>query len=151
LKASRASNIRIADPYLCAAGAVNDLLILARNDALTELNRREWLSIGAAAAGGLVPVAAASKLGLGRIRLSLNENPFGPSPLALQAIKAHLADLSRYAGEEVAELTKTIAERDNIPIEQIVLGEVLDVLAFIYRPMAVPGANSSIRSPAIRR
>ena len=147
MKASRASNIRIADPYLCAAGAVNDLLILARNDALTELNRREWLSIGAAAAGGLVPVAAASKLGLGRIRLSLNENPFGPSPLAVQAIKAHLADLSRYAGEEVAELTKTIAERDNIPIEQIVLGEVLDVLGLYLSANGGPGGEFIYSEP----
>ena len=125
----------------------NDLLILARNDALTELNRRAWLSIGAAAAGGLVPVAAASKLGLGRIRLSLNENPFGPSPLALQAIKAHLAHLSRYAGEEVAELTKTIAERDNIPIEQIVLGEVLDVLGLYLSANGGPGGEFIYSEP----
>ena len=94
-----------------------------------------------------MPVAAASKLGLGRIRLSLNENPFGPSPLALQAIKAHLADLSRYAGEEVAELTKTIAERDNIPIEQIVLGEVLDVLGLYLSANGSPGGEFIYSEP----
>jgi histidinol-phosphate aminotransferase len=103
-------------------------LSTARNDILTNLNRREWLSIGAVAASGLSPSAAASKPGHDPIRLSLNENPFGPSPLALQAIKAQLTGLSSYAGDEVAELTKTIAAREGIAAEQIVLGEILDVL-----------------------
>jgi histidinol-phosphate aminotransferase len=75
-----------------------------------------------------VPFTASSKPGPSRIRLSLNENPFGPSPLALQAIGADLADLSRYADDEVAKITNTIAEREGIATQQIVLGEVLDVL-----------------------
>jgi histidinol-phosphate aminotransferase len=103
-------------------------LSTARDHLLTNLNRREWLSIGAAAATGLLPSAATSKPGQDPIRLSLNENPFGPSPLALQAIKAQLTGLSSYAGDEVAELTKTIAARGGIAAEQIVLGEILDVL-----------------------
>jgi histidinol-phosphate aminotransferase len=63
-----------------------------------------------------------------RIRLSLNENPFGPSPRALEAIKAHLSGLSRYTGDELTELTQTIAARENVAAEQVVLGEILDVL-----------------------
>jgi histidinol-phosphate aminotransferase len=63
-----------------------------------------------------------------RIRLSLNENPFGPSPRAVQAIKEHLTGLSRYTGDELAELTQTIAARENVAAEQVVLGEILDVL-----------------------
>jgi histidinol-phosphate aminotransferase len=89
-------------------------LAIAGNDILTNLNRREWLSIGAAAASGLLPSAAASKPGHDPIRLSLNENPFGPS---LQAIRAQLGDLSSYAGHEVAELTTTIAAREGIAAE----------------------------------
>jgi histidinol-phosphate aminotransferase len=85
-------------------------LSIARSDLLTDLNRRQWLSIGAAAA---FPLATVSKPGHNSIRLSLNENPFGPSPLALQAVKAQLAGLSSYAGDEVAELTKTIAARED--------------------------------------
>ena len=64
------------------------------------LNRREWLSIGAAAASGLLPSAAPGEPGHNRMRLSLNENPFGPPPFVQQEIRAHLTDLSRYAGEQ---------------------------------------------------
>jgi histidinol-phosphate aminotransferase len=75
-----------------------------------------------------LPFGVASTPGGARIRLSLNENPFGPSPVALEAIKKHLGNLSRYATDEVIELTRTIAEREDIGADQIVLGEVLDVL-----------------------
>jgi histidinol-phosphate aminotransferase len=114
---------------------------------LTDLSRRVWLSIGAAAASGVMPFAASSKPGPDRIRLSLNENPFGPSPLALLAIRAQFDDLSRYAGEEVAQLTKTIAERENIAIEQIVLGEVLDVLGLYLSADGGPGGEFIYSEP----
>jgi hypothetical protein len=48
-----------------------------------------------AAADSLLHPMAASEPKRDRIRLSLNENPFGPSPRALQAIKAHLEGLVR--------------------------------------------------------
>ena len=123
-------------------------LSTARSDPLTNLNRREWLSIGAAAASGLLPSAAASKPGHDPIRLSLNENPFGPSPLALQAIKTQLTDLSRrYTGDEVAELTKTIATREDIAAEQIVLGEILDVLGLYLSALGGPGGEFIYSEP----
>src|SRR4051794_21518993 len=62
------------------------------------------------------------------IRLALNENPFGPSPLSVAAIKADLAGLARYTGREVDELTAAIAAHENIAVDQIVLGENLNVL-----------------------
>jgi histidinol-phosphate aminotransferase len=114
---------------------------------LTDFNRREWLSIGAAAASGLLPFAACSKPGRGLIRLSLNENPLGPSPLALQAIKAQFDDLSRYAGEEVVELTKTIAAREDIAAQQIVIGEVLDVLGLYLSANGGPGGEFIYSEP----
>ena len=122
-------------------------LSTARSDPLTNLNRREWLSIGAAAASGLLPSAAATKSGHDPIRLSLNENPFGPSPLALQAIKTQLTDLSRYTGDEVAELTKTIAAREGIAAEQIVLGEILDVLGLYLSARGGPDGEFIYSEP----
>jgi histidinol-phosphate aminotransferase len=79
--------------------------------------------------------------------LSLNENPFGPSPLALQAIKAHLADLSCYSGEEVSELTDTIVRREGIQADQIVLGEVLDVLGLYLSANGGPGGEFIYSEP----
>ena len=95
---------------------------------MIKLSRREWLLISGAAAGNLIHPAIASMPKRHPIRLSLNENPFGPSPSAVRAIKAHLDDLSRYAGDELSELTGTIAARENIAADQIVLGEILNVL-----------------------
>jgi len=37
-------------------------------------------------------------------RLSLNENPFGPSPLALAAIQNELGQVARYTGAEAQAL-----------------------------------------------
>jgi histidinol-phosphate aminotransferase len=61
------------------------------------------------------------------IRLSLNENPFGPSPRAVDAIRADLVGLSSYTGDALAELTFLVSRRERIASEQIVLGEVLHV------------------------
>ena len=62
------------------------------------------------------------------IRLALNETPLGPSPAAIDAIKADLSGLARYTGRELDDLTAAIAARENIAPEQIVLGENLNVL-----------------------
>ncbi|MCA1454016.1 histidinol-phosphate aminotransferase family protein [Bradyrhizobium sp. BRP22] len=82
-----------------------------------------------------------------RIRLSLNENPFGPSPLALQAIKAHLTGLSRYTGDELGELTQTIAMRENVAADQVVLGEILDVLGLYLSARGGPGGEFVYSEP----
>jgi histidinol-phosphate aminotransferase len=95
-----------------------------------------------------LPLHASGKPGADRIRLSLNENPFGPSPLALQAIKANLADLSRYANEEeIAALTTTISQRENVAAEQIVLGEILDVLGLYLSARGGPGGEFIYSEP----
>jgi histidinol-phosphate aminotransferase len=73
------------------------------------------------------------------IQLALNENPFGPSPLAIEAIRADLAGLSRYTGDEVATLTNTIAANEAIAPEQIVLGENLNVLGLYLAARGGPG------------
>lgn len=114
---------------------------------MTELNRREWLTIGTAAAGGFLPLTAVSQPGRSRVRLSLNENPFGPSPLALAAIGSQLGDLSRYADGEVGELTRIIAEREAIATKQIVLGEILDELGFFLSANGGPGGEFIYSEP----
>jgi histidinol-phosphate aminotransferase len=82
-----------------------------------------------------------------RIRLALNENPFGPSPMAIEAIRAHLADLSRYTGDELTMLTQTIAARENIAPEQIVLGEILDTLGLYLSARGGPGGEFVYSEP----
>lgn len=112
-----------------------------------ELSRREWLLISGAAAGGFIHPAIADMPKRDRIRLSLNENPFGPSPRATQAIKAHLDDLSRYTGHELTELTGTIAARENIGADQIVLGEILGDLGLYLSAHGGPGGEFVYSTP----
>jgi histidinol-phosphate aminotransferase len=129
------------------------------SSALEGLSRRQWLQMGSLALAGLslgqrealgAPPAAAPA---GPIRLTLNENPFGPSPRAVAAISRQLAGLSRYTETEAAALARQIAAYENVPAEHIVLGEILEPLGlqlglrggpggqFIY---SVPGYNALV-------
>lgn len=115
----------------------------AKERPLPPLTRRQALRQGLllGAASALLPSVPtmASPAPHTPIRLALNENPFGPSPLAVDAIKADLAGLSRYSGDEVATLTNAIAAHENIAPEQIVLGENLDVLGLYLSAHDGPG------------
>ncbi len=75
----------------------------------------------------------------GSIKLASNENPWGPSPKAVEAISASLANLHRYPDGSSFYLTQSLAERLGIDPEEIILGngsnEVIEFLvkAFIQR------------------
>lgn len=95
---------------------------------MPKMSRRQFLSKAMLATGGILAPGASAAPARRQVRLSLNENPFGPSPRAIAAIEAHLAGLCRYAADEADALTQAIAARENIPAEHIVLGEILDTL-----------------------
>ena len=44
------------------------------------------------------------------IKMASNENPFGPSPLAIEAIKAAASEVNFYPDNNVTELTARLAE-----------------------------------------
>jgi histidinol-phosphate aminotransferase len=91
------------------------------------LTRRAAL-IGAAAFLAPIPTnvlaaaqsASASKSGL--IKLDSNENPYGPSPAARQAILASIGDAPRYADATIEALTKQLAAHEGVATSQIVIG-----------------------------
>ena len=90
---------------------------------------------GGAALSGLAlssvgTVAAATSLAPAAdlTRLSLNENPLGPSPLVVEAIQNALTGIARYAGDDARALEQQIADREGVSPEQIILGEILDSL-----------------------
>ncbi|TYC57999.1 histidinol-phosphate transaminase [Marinobacter sp. BW6] len=68
------------------------------------------------------------------VKLNTNENPFGPSPKVIEAIKAELNDgLRLYPDPEGESLRQTIAEYHKVKPEQIFLGNGSDeVLAHIF-------------------
>ena len=55
------------------------------------------------------------------IRLDSNENPLGPSPRALEAVKRSLADTHFYPDNESAALVARLSELHQIPQEQILV------------------------------
>jgi len=98
-------------------------MVLTRRDYLTA----SGLALGAMALSAAKGSADAAPRAL-RARLSLNENPFGPSPRALQAIRDQSAELWRYVDDEADVLTPAIVARECVSADQIVLGEILEAL-----------------------
>src|SRR5258705_8589254 len=93
---------------------------------LPRLTRRHAL-IGAAALLAplprfalAIPGSTAEKPGL--IKLNGNENPYGPSPAARQAILASAGAAPRYADESIETLTNQLAAHEGVPASQIVIG-----------------------------
>ena len=62
------------------------------------------------------------------VRLTLNENPFGPSGLVEPALRAELTGLHRYTDEQATALVAALAAKEGVAPEQIVLGELLEPL-----------------------
>src|SRR5579863_1365512 len=71
--------------------------------------------------------------GVNCIKLASNENPFGPSPLAIAAIKAATAEVNFYPDNCATELTARLAELHEIDAAQIMVTAgsttFLDILA----------------------
>ena len=56
------------------------------------------------------------------IRIDSNENPYGPSAAALEAIRASLSEASRYPGGPESALRAAIAAAHGVPPEAILVG-----------------------------
>ena len=68
------------------------------------------------------------------IKLASNENPMGPSPLALKAIDNLLSGLHRYPDGNALRLKEAISNENNVEIEQITVGNGSnDIIEFVVR------------------
>src|ERR1700694_6030312 len=97
-------------------------------------------SVGTVSATSTTPTA-------GLTRLSLNENPLGPSPLAMEAIQSALIEIARYAGDDAHALEQQIADREGVSPDQIILGEILDSLGFQLALGGGPGGEFIYSEP----
>lgn len=84
------------------------------------------------------------ELGLSRVvKLASNENPLGPSPLALAACDRALRDFTRYPDANGFELKQTLAAKFDLAPEQLTLGSGSnDVLDLIGRVFLRPGVSA---------
>ena len=72
---------------------------------------------------GSVAAAELAELGLAPgdvLDFSVNTNPLGPAPSVLQAVRE--TDWSRYPGDDEEPLRHCLAERADVPVAQVVLG-----------------------------
>jgi histidinol-phosphate aminotransferase len=80
--------------------------------------------------------------GVAMVKMASNENPFGPSPLALEAIRAAAAEVNLYPDNDATDLRLELARRHALAPEQIFLADgSLGVLDIIARTLLAPGLN----------
>jgi len=106
---------------------------------MTHLTRRSVAGLFAA-----TPVLgrAATMPGTTPIRLSLNENPFGPSPKVLRALRDAIPEAGRYGDATEADaLVRQIATLEGVAPEQVVLGELLETLGLFLAARGARGGN----------
>ena len=77
------------------------------------------------------------------IKLASNENPFGTSPLALEAMEKALNEVMRYPDGNGFELKNALSEKYAVDSDQIVLGNGSnDVLELAARIFLKPGTSA---------
>ncbi|TMQ59116.1 MAG: histidinol-phosphate transaminase [Candidatus Eisenbacteria bacterium] len=85
----------------------------------------------------------------GAIKLASNENPLGPSPLAIEAMAEAIRGVNRYPDGSSYYLREALSEFWGIPIEQIAVGsgsnDLIDVLCRIHLG---PGDEAVMSDPA---
>jgi histidinol-phosphate aminotransferase len=82
------------------------------------------------------------------VRLSLNENAFGPSQRVRPAIERELARLNRYGDAASArQFAEQVATHERVPVEQVVLGEILDLLGLYLGSQGGPGGEFVYSTP----
>jgi histidinol-phosphate aminotransferase len=86
------------------------------------------------------------------VRLSLNKNPYGPSPGVVESIQREFNRLNRYADSQAAlHLTEQIATYEHVPVEQVVLGEILGFLGLYLGSQGGPGGEFIYSTPGYLR
>ena len=86
---------------------------------------------------------AEAESGVRAIKLASNENPFGPSPLAVEAIQRAALEVNWYPDAESAELRQAIAARHGVPPDHVLIAAGSSSLLYIIgRTMLAPGLNA---------
>lgn len=124
------------------------------------MNRRTFVQTLGAGAAGMV-VAGSSKVGAalaaptavravnGPIRISSNENPYGPAPSALAALAAAAPTGNRYPGPAVQALATALAEKHGVEANHIMLsGGSGDVLRAVVTIFTGPGRSIIAGTPS---
>ncbi len=93
------------------------------------------------------------ELGLSKVvKLASNENPLGPSPLAVEATIAAAKNLHLYPDASGFALKQKLSQVHNIPTDQIMLGNGSDELIhYLGNILLEPGTNMVVAKPTFVR
>jgi histidinol-phosphate aminotransferase len=83
------------------------------------------------------------------VKLSSNENPLGPPPLAVQAVQDILPELHRYPDSKALALREKIAENEGLAKENVIFGAgSSEIMSFIIRAFSIPGDEIVCMDPS---
>lgn len=107
---------------------------------LRQLIRENIRNLEPYRAGRSIPEVA-REFGLASvIKLASNENPLGPSPLAVEAAKASLVDCHRYPDPACRQLREKLADRYGVGLDNIIVGAGSEgIMCSIVRVFLEPG------------
>jgi histidinol-phosphate aminotransferase len=77
------------------------------------------------------------------IKMDSNENPFGPSPKAVQAMQEAVGACNRYPDNDARKLRHRVAELNRLPAEQVLIGAgSSDLLGIACRSLLKQGLDA---------
>jgi histidinol-phosphate aminotransferase len=86
------------------------------------------------------------------VKLASNENPLGPSPLAVEAGRAAMAEMNRYPDPQATELRAALSRHLGMPVSHIQAGNgSVEIIDLVARAFLGPGDNAVIAEHAFVR
>lgn len=81
----------------------------------------------------------------GAVKMASNENPLGPSPLAVKALENYLHRVHAYPESSAPNLREALANRFGVPAESVILGNGSDeIMQFAAHVFIQPGDEAII-------
>ncbi len=82
------------------------------------------------------------ELGIKAIKMASNENPIGPSPKAVEAVRHYLGHIELYPDDTGFHLRQKLAARLGVSMDEIILGSgSSDILAMAFHAMLTPDSE----------
>lgn len=86
---------------------------------------------------------AEKESGVTCIKMASNENPFGPSPKAVEAMRQSVAECNFYPDNDARELRYHLAEINQVKPEQVLISAgSSDLIGILCRTLLRPGSNA---------
>jgi histidinol-phosphate aminotransferase len=84
----------------------------------------------------------------GSIKLASNENPLGPSPKAIRAIRKNITNVHRYPDGSCYYVRRKLAEKFGLPMEKIIVGNGSnEIIRLVTHTFLLPGEEAILPVP----